>query len=161
MPNGYSIDTARAALPAMGQTLFEPPDVAGWALGTEWFGTGSMLARMNFAASLAGNQKFNLARAAQSARTTPERVLATIHQNPILREFLENRWIRLATMNPDDATDIQMYRWDGGWEAVTGDDERLQSAPTSLDWYRGHLEHLPIARIAPRVGTVAPLKVAS
>ncbi len=93
--------------------------------------------------------------------STPERVLPTIHQNPILREFLENRWIRLATMNPDDAADIQMYRWDGTWEAVTGDDERLASAPTSLDWYRGHREHLGIARIEPRVGPSASLKVAS
>ena len=39
---------ARAA-GAMGQTLFEPPDVNGWELGKGWFSTGAMLARMNFA----------------------------------------------------------------------------------------------------------------
>jgi hypothetical protein len=54
----------------MGQTLFEPPDVNGWELGPGWFGTGAMLARMNFAASLAANQRFNVARAAN--RSTPE-----------------------------------------------------------------------------------------
>ena len=59
----------------MGQTLFEPPDVNGWALGTDWFGTGSMLARMNFAAGLAGNQRFVLGRDAQPHRATPEAVL--------------------------------------------------------------------------------------
>ena len=45
----------------MGQNLYDPPDVAGWDLGRSWFSTGSMLARMNFASSLAANQKFNLA----------------------------------------------------------------------------------------------------
>ena len=93
--------------------------------------------------------------------STPARVQATIHQNPLLKEFLENRWIRLATINPDDPTDIQMYRWDGAWEAVTGDDERLASAPSSLAWYRGHQEHLGIARIGPRAPATVSLKAAS
>ena len=44
----------------MGQQLFEPPDVSGWDLGTNWFSSGAMLTRMNFAAQLATNQKFNL-----------------------------------------------------------------------------------------------------
>ena len=60
--NGFSIDSARVPLTNMGQTLFEPPNVAGWQLGRAWFGTGQMLARMNFAATVASNQKFNLAR---------------------------------------------------------------------------------------------------
>ena len=59
---GFSVDTARAPLTNMGQTLFEPPNVAGWQLGRSWFGTGAMLARMNFAASVAAIQKFNIAR---------------------------------------------------------------------------------------------------
>ena len=59
----------------MGQSLFEPPDVAGWDLGPSWFSTRGMLARMNFAVTLAANQKFNLARAAAPYRATPESVL--------------------------------------------------------------------------------------
>ena len=51
----------RAPLMAMGQTLFEPPDVNGWELGPGWFSTGAMLARMNFASTIAANQRFNLA----------------------------------------------------------------------------------------------------
>jgi uncharacterized protein (DUF1800 family) len=73
--SGYSIDNARTPLTNMGQTLFEPPDVAGWALGDAWFSTGAMLARMNFAASLAFNQKFNLGRASRAFADTPERLL--------------------------------------------------------------------------------------
>jgi uncharacterized protein (DUF1800 family) len=70
--NGLSIDTARTPLTNMGQSLFEPPDVAGWSLGTDWFSTGAMLSRMNFASQLAANQRFNLARDAAAYRRTPE-----------------------------------------------------------------------------------------
>jgi len=61
--SGFSVDSLRTPLTTMGQTLFEPPDVNGWELGTGWFTTGGMLARMNFAATLAGNQRLNLVRA--------------------------------------------------------------------------------------------------
>jgi len=77
--NGLSIDSARAPLVNMGQTLFEPPNVAGWQLGRAWFGTSAMLARMNFAASVAANQKFNLARSfSANERAQPDRVLTAM-----------------------------------------------------------------------------------
>jgi uncharacterized protein (DUF1800 family) len=72
---GFSVDAARTPLTNMGQTLFEPPDVNGWELGPGWFSTGAMLARMNFAATLAANQRFNLARSAASFRSSPEALL--------------------------------------------------------------------------------------
>ncbi len=72
---GLSVDSAITPLVNMGQQLYEPPDVNGWALGPEWFSTASMLSRMNYAATLAGNQKFNLARDAASYAQSPERVL--------------------------------------------------------------------------------------
>jgi uncharacterized protein (DUF1800 family) len=72
---GYSIDNLRVPLTNMGQTLFEPPDVAGWALGDAWFSSGAMLARMNFAASLALNQKFNLGRQTARYGESPEQFL--------------------------------------------------------------------------------------
>jgi len=72
---GLSVDSAVGPLANMGQQLYEPPDVNGWALGAEWFSTASMLARMNYAATLAGNQKFNLARDASSYGDSPERIL--------------------------------------------------------------------------------------
>ena len=73
--NGFSVDAVRTPMTAMGQTLFEPPDVSGWELGQGWFGSGGMLARMNFSASLAFNQRFNLGRAAGAARNSPEVLL--------------------------------------------------------------------------------------
>ena len=74
--NGLSIGMARTPLVNMGQALFEPPDVAGWPLGPGWFSTGAMLARMNFASSLAGNQRFNLARDAAALGATPDGLMA-------------------------------------------------------------------------------------
>jgi len=73
---GFSVDEARAAMSAMGQDLFEPPDVNGWVGGQTWFSSGAMLARMNFASLLAANQRFNLAVRAKPAAATPESFLA-------------------------------------------------------------------------------------
>jgi uncharacterized protein (DUF1800 family) len=71
-PIGFSVNDALSPLANMGQQLFEPPDVNGWDLGAGWFSTGSMLARMNFAAQLASNQKFNLRDAARAQAGSPE-----------------------------------------------------------------------------------------
>jgi uncharacterized protein (DUF1800 family) len=73
---GFSVDQALSPLVAMGQQLYEPPDVNGWESGQGWFSTGGMLARMNFAATLTGNQRFNLREAARGSRTSPQSVLA-------------------------------------------------------------------------------------
>jgi uncharacterized protein (DUF1800 family) len=69
---GFSVGNATAPLANMQQTLFDPPNVAGWPAGEAWFSSGAMLARMNFASALAGNQKFNLATAAQVAASDPQ-----------------------------------------------------------------------------------------
>ena len=72
---GFSAAEAMVPLANMGQILFEPPDVSGWRLGTDWFSTGTVLARMNFASSLAANQQFNLRDAATPQAGTPEGLL--------------------------------------------------------------------------------------
>jgi uncharacterized protein (DUF1800 family) len=110
---GFSVDSARVPLTNMGQTLFEPPNVAGWQLGRAWFGTGQMLARMNFAATLAANQKFNLARSfSTTERAQAQRVLnamlqrltAAPYQSPELNELLGY----LNTGGPWTGSDAQM-----------------------------------------------------
>ena len=72
---GLSADTAMAPLDNMGQLLYEPPDVNGWPLATGWFSTTTMLARMNFAATLVANQQFNLARELAPYRQSPDLIL--------------------------------------------------------------------------------------
>jgi uncharacterized protein (DUF1800 family) len=70
---GFSLADALAPLTQMGQTLLQPPDVSGWNTGREWFASGPMLARMNFAAALAKNQRAALAQAAlaEGAASSP------------------------------------------------------------------------------------------
>jgi uncharacterized protein (DUF1800 family) len=117
--NGFSVDTVRTALVGMGQTLFEPPDVNGWELGEGWFSTGAMVARMNFAATLAGNQRFNLMRAAADARSAPESVV----------EFFMDRLSPL----PYERTvydDLLAYAQTGG--AWTGSDSQLTAKAAGL-----------------------------
>jgi uncharacterized protein (DUF1800 family) len=76
--SGFSVNDALTPLSNMGQILYEPPDVAGWDQGQSWFSTSAMLARMNFASALAGNQKFKLATAVKAANVskTPEALLS-------------------------------------------------------------------------------------
>ena len=71
---GFSLDKARSPLAAMGQQLFEPPNVGGWPPGAAWFSTGTMLARTNFAATLAASQKGFLAADLQADGGTPQAV---------------------------------------------------------------------------------------
>ena len=80
--NGFSVDTARTPMTNMGQTLFEPPDVAGSESGAG----GSPPARcyrMNFAAMLALNQRFNLSRDAAAYRSSPDNLLAEFHDGAL------------------------------------------------------------------------------
>jgi uncharacterized protein YbcC (UPF0753/DUF2309 family) len=82
--------------------------------------------------------------------SAPERIVETIRANPLLWEFLEKHWIRLAAMAPDSGA-MQVYR-DGAWEGVDGDDEKLGKAPSSVEWYKGRAEHLGMARIESQMG---------
>ncbi|HYS27006.1 MAG TPA: DUF1800 domain-containing protein [Vicinamibacterales bacterium] len=75
---GLSLDKVRSPLANMGQLLFEPPNVGGWPVGAGWFSTGTMLARANFAATLAASQKETLAVALESDGGTPQALLAAM-----------------------------------------------------------------------------------
>ena len=85
--NGFSLSNALTPLVNMGQQLFEPPDVNGWDLGRGWFSSGGMLARMNFAAQLASNQKFNLRDLARPVAKTPESLLSFVLDKLTPNEF--------------------------------------------------------------------------
>ena len=74
-PVGFSVNDALTPLVNMGQQLFEPPDVAGWELGRGWFSSGAMLARMNFAAQLATNQKFTVRDVSKGHASTPDELV--------------------------------------------------------------------------------------
>ena len=118
---GFSVNDALTPLSNMGQILFEPPDVSGWDTGQAWFSTSAMLARLNFAASLATNQKFNLATAAKNsgASSTPEALLS---------HFLTE----LVTAPFDSAARLELssyLRATGPW---SGSDVQLQAKAPGL-----------------------------
>jgi uncharacterized protein YbcC (UPF0753/DUF2309 family) len=83
----------------------------------------------------------------------PKNVMAVILASPLLKEFLVNRWIRLATMDPDDGH-IEIYR-EGVFERLEGDEEPLPVAASSRAYYSGKMEHLPVARIDPHLTQAA------
>jgi uncharacterized protein (DUF1800 family) len=117
--SGLSVDAAMTPLVNMGQQLYEPPDVNGWALGPEWFSTASMLSRMNFAATLMGNQRFNLQQASAPARTTPEALL----------EFHRARFSAAPFSNETTGALLDYLRQGGAW---TGSDAQLAAKAAGL-----------------------------
>jgi len=84
---GFSVNDALTPMVTMGQQLFEPPDVAGWDLGQAWFTSGSMLARMNFAAQIATNQKFELRDRAKPFVTSPESLVSWAMDSITVADF--------------------------------------------------------------------------
>jgi uncharacterized protein len=84
---------------------------------------------------------------------TPERVLDAAFRSPVVKELIEKRWLRLAAMDPADGR-VSVYR-DGVFVLHEGVADELPEAPSSVEWYRGRREHLPIARVAPRARRAA------
>ncbi len=80
--------------------------------------------------------------------STPERVMAVISANPGLSQLLENRWIRLSTVDPE--TGAVHVRRGKKFEKLDGTIDRLPTAASSIDWFRGKFDHLPIAHIVPQ-----------
>ena len=75
----------------------------------------------------------------------PAGMFSTTWKNPLLSQFLDNRWIRLAVQDPANGR-IHAYR-DGEWEQIEGDEVPLPDVVTSADWYAGQREHLGVAAI--------------
>jgi uncharacterized protein (DUF1800 family) len=110
--NGFSVGSALSPLINMSQELFEPPNVGGWALGAGWFSTGAMLARMNFASTLAANQKFKLASAASPSRGSAQAVLdflmTRLTPAPLDRSTYGDLAIYVAAAQPWSGSDAQL-----------------------------------------------------
>jgi len=82
--------------------------------------------------------------------TTPERLMKVVNASASLKQLVENRWIRVATIDPASGR-VHVYR-DGGFEEFQGDVERLPVAYSSAEWYSGKLQHLPMAWIQTEAG---------
>jgi uncharacterized protein YbcC (UPF0753/DUF2309 family) len=77
--------------------------------------------------------------------TTVERLSKVIDASPSLKQLADNRWIRIATIDP--ASGHAYVRRDGGFEELQEHLERLPVALSSVEWYSGKTQHLPMAWI--------------
>ena len=75
---GFSLDKARSPLANMGSSSSSRRTSADGRSGAGWFSTGTMLARTNFAATLAASQKGFLAADLQADGGTPQALLAAM-----------------------------------------------------------------------------------
>jgi uncharacterized protein (DUF1800 family) len=116
---GFSVSDALTPMSNMGQQLFEPPDVAGWELGSSWFSSGAMLARMNFAAQLATNQKFNLRDAMRGRAPSPEALLSLLLDRLTAPRFADSPYRAM----------LDYARAGGAW---TGSDAQLATKTAGL-----------------------------
>ena len=116
---GFSVNDALNPMITMGQQLFEPPDVAGWDLGESWFTSGAMLARMNFAAQLATNQKFALRDASRGVVRSPESLVSWALDRLTAASFPTDSYNAL----------IDYVRAGGSW---TGSDTQLSMKASGL-----------------------------
>jgi hypothetical protein len=82
--------------------------------------------------------------------TTPERLLKVMNASASLRQLVENRWIRIATIDPASGA-VHVHR-DGGFREFDDSVERLPVALSSAEWYRGKIDHLPMAWIHAEAG---------
>lgn len=78
--------------------------------------------------------------------STPEKMLKSAFQSPVVRELIENRWIRVVTIDPDCGA-FHVYR-NGVFEPFTTKLEELTTVASSPDWFLGKLDHLPVVRVA-------------
>ena len=116
---GFSVNDALNPMITMGQQLFEPPDVAGWDLGSLWFTSGAMLARMNFAAQLATNQKFALRDASRGVVRSPESLVSWALDRLTAASFPSDSYNAL----------LDYVRAGGSW---TGSDTQLSTKASGL-----------------------------
>jgi uncharacterized protein (DUF1800 family) len=117
--NGFSVNSALNPLINMGQQLFEPPDVNGWELGPGWFSSGGMLGRMNFAALLATNQRFNLRDQSRGKVDSPDSLLSFMLDRLTPPEFASDAHSAL----------LDYTRAGGAW---TGSDTQLAAKASGL-----------------------------
>jgi uncharacterized protein YbcC (UPF0753/DUF2309 family) len=70
---------------------------------------------------------------------------STIHANRLLARLVEKRWVRVSTVHPETGV-IHVWR-DGRFESRESSGVVLPQASSSVEWYRGKREHLPVARV--------------
>ena len=93
-----------------------------------------------------------------------DRILAAAGKLPGVRQLFENGWVQLAAWDPAPGGGLAVFRG-GRFEPHAPERLMLPVVERSRDWYAGHREHLPPARLlaglaaggaGPRPRTVQP-----
>jgi uncharacterized protein YbcC (UPF0753/DUF2309 family) len=77
--------------------------------------------------------------------TTPEAMIQIMNENPNVGRICRNGWAQLAVLDPN-SNRIQRFV-NGRFEDYSPTTQELQTAESSLDWYRGWRDHLPFGLI--------------
>lgn len=80
--------------------------------------------------------------------TTPERLMEAVRRSDVVTELVENRWIRLATLDPATGN-VTLYQ-SGRFAPLDEAEVHLPEAGSSVEWFNGKLHYVPVARIAGR-----------
>lgn len=132
---------------------FSNVDPTGWGCGTKLpHNITSLLGVMDGAASdLRPGLPWQMVEIHEPVRltmvveTTPARLLEILDRNPAIKQLCSNRWIWLATLDPDSAR-LQVFD-QGRFVPYQPESAQLPQAENSVEWYGGLREHLDYALI--------------
>jgi hypothetical protein len=75
----------------------------------------------------------------------PAAVEHAMSQHAEVNQIIQNGWIRIATIDPDDGS-IHFYTH-GAFRTYIPEDGKLPTVRNSREWYAGHMGHLPYAKL--------------
>ncbi|MCA9199336.1 MAG: DUF2309 family protein, partial [Planctomycetales bacterium] len=79
--------------------------------------------------------------------STPETLSKIIDANPPIERLVKGGWVQVATLHPETST-IHLFRH-GEFVRYEPESLNLPTVESSIEWYRGHREHLGFATILP------------
>ncbi|MEZ6107478.1 MAG: putative inorganic carbon transporter subunit DabA [Pirellulaceae bacterium] len=83
--------------------------------------------------------------------STPERLRGIMQTNPPIARMIENHWVQLATLSPDN-DEIHVYE-QGEFHRYQPEVDSLPNVDNSVEWYRGWRDHLGFALVRPSLPT--------
>ncbi|MFM8734854.1 MAG: putative inorganic carbon transporter subunit DabA, partial [Pirellulales bacterium] len=76
---------------------------------------------------------------------TPEAILAAAEKVPVVKNLVVNGWVQLVSWHPDTG-DLMVFE-EAGFRPYVPESPHVAVVDRSVEWYGGHREHLPPARI--------------
>jgi uncharacterized protein YbcC (UPF0753/DUF2309 family) len=76
---------------------------------------------------------------------TPAAILAAADKVPVVKNFVVNGWVQLVSWNPETG-ELLVFE-DGSFRPHRTESPHVAVVDRSVEWYAGHREHLPPARV--------------